>query len=448
MPTYIFLKKYRSLLSITAWMVFTTTTTLLAQDITSLGGDLSSSRSGKAAIQVTAPNVTDEVRRQAQLDGFGIFHKEFSKSEGLGPNFVNGSCGGCHINNGKGPVSFRSTAVDESTAVVKVSLPKNSTDGAPVAIAKVGSQLQDSSVFQSQDLNRVKIKVRWQILSGSYPDGTKYTLRKPVLSFRNSSTLPKKFRSSLRIAPSVIGVGLLDSIPESTILSFIDSSDSNNDGVIGHANYVFDDVQSKVAIGRFGYKATHTTVIHQSTAALKDDMGVTSSVFKGISGSQELSDHDLNILILYQTLAGVPFARNQENQSVIKGKNIFQSIGCDACHRMTIQTGDVSAIDPELANQIIHPFTDLLLHNMGQGLSDRRPDFRANGVDWRTTPLWGLGFQRRIATRSLEYLHDGRARSVEEAILWHGGEASKSQKAFKNLSKSQRKALLLFLDSL
>ncbi|MCB0317335.1 MAG: thiol oxidoreductase, partial [Bdellovibrionales bacterium] len=160
----------------------------------------------------------------------------------------------------------------------------------------------------------------------------------------------------------------------------------------------------------------------------------------------EMSEQQLDILTVYQMVANVPVARNQEDSDVLAGKAIFQQVGCSDCHVISFTTKNDKYA--ELDGQIIHPFTDLLLHDMGQGLADKRSEFSASGSEWRTTPLWGLGFVGTIGKVKQHYLHDGRARTIEEAILWHGGEAKSSQEKFKNLEKTDRINLIQFLKSL
>jgi CxxC motif-containing protein (DUF1111 family) len=238
----------------------------------------------------------------------------------------------------------------------------------------------------------------------------------------------------------------LEAIPASTILRLSDPNDSNRDGISGRVNFVVDHEAGGYSVGRFGHKATIASVKQQSAAALYHDMQITTTIFSESPAEIEISDEQLQLLTLYQRLAGVPTARNQNDQQVIAGKQIFKNLRCDSCHRMTLVTGGNYA-DPELRNQTIHPFTDLLLHDMGTGLADSWQEFSARGTEWRTAPLWGIGFAERLSKR-IFYLHDGRARSIEEAILWHGGEARRSTNQFKQLTKQERDSLVAFLRSL
>lgn len=416
-------------------------------DLTQLGGDLTSSLPGRSAIQVTAPNVDNEERRILQLSGFGIFHGDFQKKTGLGPSFINASCKGCHIDNGKGPARFSRASTGQSTMVVKVSLPGLDENRAPINVPGIGEQLLNHSV---QGRPQSSISLAWTKVNGKYPDGSQYELRKPNLSFRINGLSSRKLVSSLRMTPPVIGPGLIEAIPDSEILKNSDPSDKDRDGISGRPNYVLNSRTGQYEIGRFGFKASHPTLEQQVAAALVHDMGISNPIFfneLNPSEMQEITDDDFSRLVVYQKLAGVPKASNQSDHKVIRGKVLFQKIGCSDCHIMTQKTEEYS--DPELSNQTFHPFTDLLLHDMGPDLADKRAEYSAKGSEWKTTPLWGLGFSRRLAKRGKAlYLHDGRARTIEEAILWHGGEAKKSKLAFTKLPVDARSDLLEFLDSL
>ncbi len=418
----------------------------LFTDLTKLGGDLTSDFSGRAAIQVNAPNVTDESRRIKQLNGFGLFHSSFIPSTGLGPHFVNSSCAGCHIENGKGPLKFTKSKNSQSTLILKTSLKGLDPNRAPIDVPGLGEQLLDSTLEKTA---LGSAKIQWQFTTGRYPDGTSYKLRKPKLTFKIPGITPRSIVTSLRMTPPVIGPGLLEAIPDQVIMQRHDPFDLDGDGISGRINHIHDIRSNTLSIGRFGFKGSHNTVAEQTAAALFFDIGVTNPIFPKTapaSEPKELSGTDFELLVLYQKLAGVPKARNQNTSKVIAGKRHFLKVDCEKCHRMTMTTNEYR--DPELSNQTFHPFTDLLLHDMGSGLADKRSEYSAKGSEWKTTPLWGLGFARRLTKRKVAYLHDGRARTVEEAILWHGGEAAKSKKKFMKLSKEERDELLAFLDSL
>jgi CxxC motif-containing protein (DUF1111 family) len=262
---------------------------------------------------------------------------------------------------------------------------------------------------------------------------------------------------SPRMAPPVFGVGLLENIPESTILSFADENDADGDGISGKPNYVYNSYSGKTELGRFGLKANNPNILLQVAGAYQQDIGVTNYVFKnessagqsqsdGLNDDPELPDSILNAVAFYVRTLAVPARRNTTDPDVMAGEKIFTQINCSGCHKPTVQTG-VNVAYPYLSNQRIHPYTDLLLHDMGDALADNRPDFLATGKEWRTAPLWGIGlFQKTNGVPF--YLHDGRARTLEEAILWHGGEAEKSKQQFMRLSQSDRSKLIKFLNSL
>jgi len=420
---------------------------VLAQDISRLGGDLTSDRPIDSALELPAPNIRSDEMFDFHLIGHGDFHRTFrgEKLNGkvvLGPNFNHDSCAGCHVKNGKGAIKFSKNSIG-SPMLVKVSQRGLKSDGTPKDVKGVGEQLQDHTVGGK---NRFNITLTWQLKSGRYPDGTRYTLRKPILDFDIPKVDMKKIVSSLRMTPTVIGVGLLEAVPAETIEAMSDPFDLDGDGISGRVNYVLDKETNTKAVGRFGFRATHPTVRQQSAAAFFFDMGLTSELFQSSKQQQEISTEVLDRTVFYLQAAGVTPARDQDNPDVIAGKQLFQQINCDSCHKMTLHTGDSEV--QEVANQEFHPFTDLLLHDMGSGLADKRPEFSASGREWRTTPLWGLGISKVLAKHKPGFLHDGRARTIEEAILWHGGEAESIRNQFKALSKTQRQQLLRFLESL
>lgn len=414
-----------------------------AQDITNLGGDLSSDFTGREAIQVTAPNVIDDTRRLMQLEGFSVFHNVFDRPFGLGPRYVNKSCGACHVDNGRGPIRFSKARAGGSTMVIKVSLRGVDLNGSPRDVPGIGEQLLDHTISGKK---KIHIDLKFEEVRGKYPDGTLYSLRKPNLQYSIEGMSRRGLVHSLRMTPPVIGPGLLEAAPDSVVLEYSDPADLDGDGISGHPNYVPNKRTGGLSIGRFGFRASHPTVEQQSCAAAFNDIGVTNPLFSPSVEATELDDSELNLLVIYQKIAGVPKATNQNDSRVVTGKALFQSIKCDSCHRMTMTTS--AYVDPELSNQTFHPFTDLLLHDMGRDLADNRNEFSATGREWKTTPLWGLGFSRRLAGKGAVFLHDGRARTIEEAILWHGGESAESRRRFKNLRKQEREDLLLFLESL
>jgi len=373
---------------------------------------------------------------------------------GLGPVFNNVSCVSCHHNDGKGTPTAGSAT---SSLLFRITNGLVDEHGGPQGMDGYGGQVQDQSLFGIQA--EANMNIVYADMTVTYPDGTTATLRKPTYTMTNAyKAISGSYMLSPRLAPPVFGLGLLEDIPESTILSFADETDRDGDGIRGHANYVYNPQTKHKEIGRFGLKANTSTIKVQVATAYQQDMGVTSMIrtqeaswgqpqCAGISGeAYDLPDTTLNAVAFYVKTLAVPARRDVLDPEVKRGEALFTQLNCSGCHKTTMQTGmdvNVSA----LSNQRIHPYTDLLLHDMGTGLADGYTDFLANGSEWRTTPLWGIGlFEKTNGTPY--YLHDGRARTIEEAILWHGGEAENVKANFMKLSKTDRQAVIRFLRSL
>ena len=263
--------------------------------------------------------------------------------------------------------------------------------------------------------------------------------------------------TSPRVAPPMIGLGLLEAISASDILAGADPDDADGDGISGRARWVWSPEHGRMMLGRFGWKATQPTLLQQTAAAYRDDIGVTSSVFPSeafagqpqddlLEDDPEITDETLEEAVFYVQTLAVPAPRDANAPAVMEGQDLFGELGCADCHVPRHVTGTLPDV-PEVSNQVIVPYTDLLLHDMGPGLADGRPDFGASGSEWRTPPLWGLGLSSRVQGHT-DFLHDGRARDVVEAILWHGGEAASARDAFRALDAPSRAALLAFLHSL
>jgi CxxC motif-containing protein (DUF1111 family) len=294
-----------------------------------------------------------------------------------------------------------------------------------------------------------------------YPDGTPYVLRRP--SYEIAGPGPEVMAALLlspRVAPALIGLGLLEAVAEEEILARADPSDEDGDGISGRANPVWDLRTGRHALGRFGWKASQPTVLQQTAAAFSGHLGITSSLFPAEScaalqptcsaapsgGQPELGERFLQDVAVHVGTRAVPARRLWEAAEVRRGERQFAALGCASCHLPALRTAD-DAAPAVLAGATIRPYTDLLLHDMGEALADQRPDFAASGREWRTPPLWGSGLVPTVNGHG-EYLHDGRARSLEEAILWHGGEAEAARVAFMALRASERAAVLAFLRSL
>jgi CxxC motif-containing protein (DUF1111 family) len=342
---------------------------------------------------------------------------------------------------------------------MRISIPGTDKYGGPLPASGFGLQIQDLALLGSSP--EAGVNISYTDTAVRYPDGNALLLRKPAYALQNPYIpLPATYLLSPRLAPRLIGEGLLENIPESTILSFVDAGDKNGDGITGKANYVYDTYTKKTELGRFGLKANTPTLLMQVATAYQQDMGVTSYVQSvesadgqsqlttapGESTAPELADSLLNYVTFYLQTLAVPARRDVLDSINKKGATLFTQVNCASCHRTTMMTGVNPAIN--LSSQRIHPYTDLLVHDMGAALADNRPDFLAGGSEWKTTALWGIGLLSRTNGNSAYYLHDGRARTIEEAILWHDGEAAKSKQQFMQLSQTDRSALLQFLSSL
>ncbi|WP_017258660.1 di-heme oxidoreductase family protein [Pedobacter arcticus] len=385
--------------------------------------------------------------------------------DGVGPLFNAISCNSCHIEDGRGRTPFSS---DEqlSSVLIRLSIAGNDEHGGPKPVPDLGLQFRNRSTINAEPDGNVFVDYTDKVIA--YADGTSVTLRVPKYRFENlRGGHPINFLFSPRIAPQVVGMGLLEAISESTILSFVDENDKNKDGISGRANYVWDYENNKTVLGRFGWKANEPSVRQQVAGALSGDMGITSPIFtkENLSGKQfdlygglatgsnapgevELPEPFFTHTVFYTEALAVPQRRNWTDATVKRGKQLFLDISCGKCHIPQIKTSNFAKL-PLLSNQIIHPYTDLLLHDMGIDLADNRPDYLATGTEWRTPPLWGIGLANLVnKTQGLFLMHDGRARSIEEAILWHGGEADNSKKAFMKLSATDRDAVIKFVNDL
>lgn len=379
--------------------------------------------------------------------------------DGLGPHFSAKSCSGCHFKDGRGQPPASVGQLSEGM-IIRLSIPGINEHGGPLADPVYGGQFQEHSITTAKEEGTYAIT--WEEISGKYPDGTPYTLRKPVFTFSDLQYGPmsENIMTSPRVAPQMIGLGLLESIDADAIIAAADPDDKNGDGISGRPNYVWNVITQKEELGRFGWKANEPSLLQQICGAFNGDIGITTDYFKDqhisaqqkelntlpTGGAPEMPHDDLQKLHLYTATLAVPARRNVEDKQVLQGKEIFKSVGCNKCHTEKFTTGSATEFTV-LHNQTIRPFTDMLLHDMGSGLADGRPDFLASGSEWRTPPLWGIGLFKTVNKHTF-YLHDGRARSIEEAILWHGGEAEQIKQSYMQLDKSDRDKLLAFLQSL
>jgi CxxC motif-containing protein (DUF1111 family) len=379
--------------------------------------------------------------------------------DGLGPLFNARSCSACHFKDGRGAAPER----DEPTRVMllRVSAPGGRPGSAPRPDPRYGDQLQIEAIPGAR--KEAEVRVSYHELPGTYPDGEPYSLRRPVIQVTQlgNGALADDLLISARVPPALVGLGLLEAVPERDVLMRVDADDRDGDGISGRANMVPSASSThRARLGRFGWKAEQATLLDQTAAAFVGDMGITSRLFENENhaglqtegldlpsgGSPEIDDDLLASVVSYTRTLAVPARRDLERTDVRRGEQLFARAGCGGCHVDTHSTSS-SAESSELAARTIHPYTDLLLHDMGEGLADGRPSFAADGAEWRTPPLWGLGLVKRVNGHST-LLHDGRARGVSEAILWHGGEASSSRATFLALARADRLALVAFVESL
>lgn len=373
---------------------------------------------------------------------------------GLGPIFNNSSCISCHPRDGR--AAHPQNIQARSGLLLRTSLSGSGSNGNSIAVNGFGLQIQNQALFNFQP--EADYTVNYQEIVETLADGTIIYLQKPVFNVTNTYIpFPDNALLSPRIAPPVFGLGLLELITDSDLIASQDINDSNKDGISGKLNYVWNPLTQQSEIGKFGWKANTPNLLIQCAAAYVEDMGITNYVFPQETGHDqsngndhlnddvELADDILHNAVFYTRTLAVPAPRNIEDKEVKRGAKLFTDLQCATCHTPKQKTG-FSEI-PALSFQTFYPYTDQLLHDMGEGLADNRPDFLANGREWKTRPLWGIGLTF-VVNNHTHFLHDGRARNITEAILWHGGEAENAKQNFKKLSKEDREALLKFINSL
>jgi CxxC motif-containing protein (DUF1111 family) len=421
------------------------------------GGEGTTDASNRNAFGNSARNLSDVDRRIFEVgDSFFTQNWVIAPSstearDGLGPLMNAQSCSSCHLRDGRGTTDGNGPGL-----LFRLGVPDGDSVGPDPAY---GDQLQDRSILDVPAEGQMRIIYTEQ--PGTYADGSPYTLRRPVYTLQDLAygEVSVDVLVSPRLAPPVIGAGLLEAIPIDQILDAADPDDADSDGVSGRPNWITDPDTGDRALGRFGWKANVATVRQQVAAAFLGDLGITTPVLPDQNctapeiecagapdgGSPEASADIFDQVVFYSRTLAVPARRDLDDPGVRTGATIFGSLGCASCHRSGQSTGqsDIGA----LADQVIYPFTDLLLHDMGPGLTDHKPDGEATGTEWRTPPLWGIGLTETV-NGHMNFLHDGRARSLEEAVLWHGGEASSAAEGFKALDAEQRAELIDFIESL
>jgi CxxC motif-containing protein (DUF1111 family) len=390
---------------------------------------------------------------------------------GLGPTFNEDRCAHCHANNGRAKAPDNEQEA-ELGMLVRLSIPGETQQGGPNPHPAYGDQLQNRGIPDRVPAEGRAI-VTYAMREVSFADGETVSLRIPNVRFEDLrfGELGRDTMISPRIAPAVVGMGLLEAVPAETILNLAKAEEKL--GVAGKPNYVWDYEADRTVLGRFGWKANQPNLRQQTAAAFLGDIGATTYMFPeencpavqrqcldvpsaskcggqgGCTGNAfrpEVIPSRLNNITLYLQALAVPARRNVNDPDVRRGEQLFGQANCSACHTPELKTSSKTAI-PAAANVVIHPYTDLLLHDMGEQLADGRPDFKASGREWRTPPLWGIGLLRTVNGHS-DMLHDGRARNVAEAILWHGGQAEKSSEAFRAMPKGDREMLVKFVESL
>lgn len=406
------------------------------------GGDTTVDDRGREAYRHPAANLDDAQRARYQA-GRSPFDFVWEVPK-LGPLFNNNACLGCHGGNGRGLSQIGEGPV--SQALIRVSLASGEPGdpaGGPAPLPGYGTQLQDHATV---GLAEVRVTLTWIESTVAYDDGDTVAMREPRLEVRTpmGELLPANTRYSYRIPPPLIGLGLLEAIPEATLQALADPDDADGDGISGRANTVWDPIAQTTALGRFGWKANVSTLHLQVAGAFSGDMGLSSYVFPEVDGNRDVNDDQFDDTVFFASTIGVPVAGPRDAEAM-HGRELFRDFGCASCHVPTLETGEAQMV--ELGHQRIHPYTDLLVHDMGDRLTDARPDYLAEGVEWRTPALWGIGIAQ-VVLNGAGFLHDGRARTLEEAILWHGGEAEASREAFRTASRADRAALLAFLASL
>ncbi len=496
------------------------------------GGDASTTLTNDEAFGQSPDAIRQDFSADANFkSGNQVFRNDH---EGEGPLLNARTCQGCHTKDGRGAVPADADTPMDSMSI-RLSL-GNDEDGNPVADPNYGTLLQTFGLASfggegieaglashgggiDEAIGEGFAYVSYEPVAGSYPDGEEYELRRPVYHVRDLSygDFSDGILFSSRVAPQLIGMGLLGAVPEATLLELADPDDEDGNGISGRVNEATDPTTGEHGVSRFGYKASTASPLHQVAAAYRNDMGVTNlyateeacaELQESCSraallepdrypGGVDISDVEMALVEFYVRLLAVPERRGYDEaagvweEDVLRGRTLFFESGCETCHTYRLETAtaagsvlgqvelntlfeDVEPIEV-LSDQVIHPYTDQLLHDMGgscppvsresvdgndcgqgenciwtqrcEGLADGRPDGLASGSEWRTAPLWGIGLVNTVNPRAT-HLHDGRARNLTEAILWHGGEAEASRDNFKELPAHDREALIVFLESM
>ncbi|KAF0814755.1 hypothetical protein IGB42_00810 [Andreprevotia sp. IGB-42] len=424
---------------------------------------------GKNSFSLPAPGLTEQQKTDFVV-GNSFFKKAWVEApsstaarDGLGPHFIARSCGACHTEDGRGaPPDFENGVQSEQpmALLIRLSVPGVDAHGGPKAEPTYGGQFNNDAIPGVKPEGQVAIS--YEEIAGQYADGERYTLRKPTykLTDLGYGAMRSDVMLSPRIAPQMIGLGLIEAIKAEDILANATRQAAQNRGIKGEPNWVWDAYAKKTVLGRYGWKGNVGSVAHQAAGAFVGDIGITSSRFPNqectaaqkdckrapSGGKPEIIDKTLDKVILYSQTLAVPGRRDAQDPAVLRGKQVFADANCVSCHTPSYTTGKHPTI-PQFSNQKIWPYTDMLLHDMGAGLADGRPDYKASGSQWKTPPLWGLGLVPTVNGHTT-YLHDGRARNLMEAVLWHGGEGEAARQYVLKLDRQDRENLHLFLQSL
>lgn len=445
--------------------------------------------SGGAATSLASPNAnafshpSANMGFERQLEfhvGNGIFRKLWvsapastRSSDGLGPLHNARSCQSCHIKDGRG----RAPRAGERAVsfLLALSVPPRSAEEhrrlaegkAPVIPEPVyGAQLQNFAVQGIPAEGRIEIAYEERAVS--LEGGMTIRLADPHYTVLEPGygPLDPGVMLSPRVAPPMIGMGLIEAIPEDDILAWADPDDADGDGISGRASRVWSEDGARFTLGRFGWKAGAATVSEQAARAFSGDIGLSTRLLPESWGDCTLAQtlcreaphgqdpvegvevprQMFDLVVFYSRHLAVPARRDVGDAAVLEGKRLFYEAGCVGCHRPKFVTAR-DAGEPEHAFQLVWPYSDFLLHDMGEGLADERADGVASGREWRTPPLWGIGLTEQVSGHS-RFLHDGRARGLLEAVLWHGGEAEAARDSVVRMSDEERGALLAFLRSL
>lgn len=452
------------------------------EEFESLQGGAATSRKrvNQDAFSQSSANLTFEEEGTFKL-GNGLFRKLWvsspsstQASDGLGPLFNARACQSCHLKDGRGhppegsadaTSMFLRLARDAGTEEEKTARADRKVLNFPDPV--YGGQLQDLAVPGLAGEGRMAIS--YEEIPVTLGDGTVLSLRKPSYSVENLSLGPLDARTTLspRVTPQMIGLGLVEQIHPADVLARADPDDRDGDGISGKASIVRDGKSGELTLGRFGWKASTPSIRQQSAEAFAGDIGISTpevpkhwgdcteaekdcrAMPTGVQerlGTVEAPPPIMDLVAFYSENLAVPARRDAGKADILSGKKLFYEIGCISCHTPKFVTRR-DAPNKAQAFQLIWPYSDFLLHDMGEGLADGQAVGDATGNEWRTPPLWGIGLTQRVNGHTF-FLHDGRARNLTEAILWHGGEGEKARDRFAALAGSEREALVKFLESL